>query len=142
MTSENKRERTDTILVFCPNWVGDVVMATPAFKCLRQNYPDARIIGLIRGYAKGVVEDAPWFDQLIEINDKTWRGFVQLVFQIRRLNAELAVVLPHTFRSALLARLGGARRIYGYRRNSRSALLTDRRTAAGPARRSRAPRIS
>ena len=100
-------------------------MATPVFKCLRQNYPDARIIGLIRGYAKGVVEDAPWFDQLIEMNDKTWRGFVRLVFQIRRLKGQIAVVLPHTFRSALLARLGGARRIYGYRRNGRSTLITD-----------------
>jgi len=111
-------------LVFCPNWVGDVVMATPAFKCLRQNYPDARIIGLIRGYAKGVVEDAPWFDRLIEINDKSWRGFAHLVYQIRSLKAKLAVVLPNSLRSALLARLGGARQIYGYRRNGRTMLLS------------------
>ncbi len=125
MTFDNKQERADTILVFCPNWVGDVVMATPIFKCLRENYPDARIIGLIRGYARGVVEDAPWFDQLIEMNDKTWRGFVRLVLRIRRQRGQMAVVLPNTFRSALLARLGGARRIYGYRRNGRTALLTD-----------------
>lgn len=111
-------------MVFCPNWVGDVVMATPTFKCLRQNYPDARIIGLIRGYAQGVVEDAPWFDQLIEINDKSWRGFVHLVYQIRSLKATLAVVLPNTLRSALLARLGGARQIYSYRRNGRTMLLS------------------
>ncbi len=124
MTSENQPKQADTILVFCPNWVGDVVMATPAFNCLRQNYPDARIIGLIRGYAKGVVEDAPWFDQLIEINDKSWSGFVQLVYQLRRLQAKLAVVLPNTFRSALIARLGGARQVYGYRRNGRTALLS------------------
>jgi heptosyltransferase-2 len=125
LTFDQKQERADTILVFCPNWVGDVVMATPIFKCLRANYPDARIIGLIRGYARGVVEDAPWFDQLIEMNDKTWRGFVQLVAQIRRHKGQMAVVLPNTFRSALLARLGGARKIYGYRRNGRTALLTD-----------------
>jgi heptosyltransferase-2 len=124
VTSENKRKQADTILVFCPNWVGDVVMATPAFECLRHNYPDTRVIGLIRGYARGVVEDAPWFDQLIEINDKSWRGFVHLVYQIRRLEAKLAVVLPNTFRSALLARLGGARQIYGYRLNGRSVLLS------------------
>ena len=124
MTSDINRKQANTILVFCPNWVGDVVMATPAFNCLRQNNPDARIVGLIRGYAKGVVEDAPWFDQLIVINDKSWRGFVHLVYQIRRLKAKLAVVLPNTFRSALLARLGGARQIYGYRRNGRTVLLS------------------
>ena len=36
----------------------------------------------------------------------------------------MAVVLPNTLRSALLARLGGARQIYGYRRNARSILLS------------------
>ena len=100
-------------------------MATPTFQCLRENYPDARLIGLIRRYARGVVDDGPWFDQLIEINDKSWRGFVDLVIQIRSRNAKLAVLLPNTFRSALLARLGGVRQIYGYRRNGRSLLLND-----------------
>ena len=125
MTSENKRIQPETILVFCPNWVGDVVMATPTLKCLRQNYPDARITGLIRGYARGVVEDGPWFDQLIEARDKTWHGYIDLVKQIRRLRPDLAVVLPNTFRSALIARIGGASNIIGYRRNGRSFLLSD-----------------
>jgi heptosyltransferase II len=125
VTSDNQPINPDTILVFCPNWVGDVVMATPTFQCLRENYPDARLIGLIRRYARGVVDDGPWFDQLIEINDKSWRGFVDLVLQIRSRHAKLAVVLPNTFRSALLARLGGVRQIYGYRRNGRSLLLND-----------------
>ena len=65
MTVHIQQIKTQTILVACPNWVGDVVMATPTFKCIRQNYPAARIIGLIRKYAGGVVEDAPWFDDLI-----------------------------------------------------------------------------
>jgi len=125
VTSDDQPINPDTIIVFCPNWVGDVVMATPTFQCLRDNYPDARLIGLIRRYARGVVDDGPWFDQLIEINDKSWRGFVDLVLQIRSRNAKLAVVLPNTFRSALLARLGGVRQIYGYRRNARSMLLND-----------------
>ena len=125
MTSEQKRIQPETILVFCPNGVGDVVMATPALNCLRQNYPDARMIGLIRGYARGVVEDGPWFDQLIEARDKTWYGFIELVKQIRRLRPDLAVVLPNTFRSALIARMGGALTIVGYRRNGRSFLLSD-----------------
>ena len=125
MTFDNKRKHLDTILVFCPNWVGDVVMATPTLKCLRQNYPAARLVGLIRGYARGVVEDGPWFDQLIAVKDKSWYGFIEAVKQIRRLKPDLAVVLPNTFRSALIARMGGASKIIGYRRNGRSFLLTD-----------------
>lgn len=94
-------------------------------------------MGLIRGYARGVVEDGPWFDQLIEINDKTSLGFLNLVYQIRRLKPELAVILPNSFRSALIARLGGVKKIYGYHRSGRSALMN-----GGPAPQRAANRIT
>ena len=123
MAFKNEQIHPQTILVSCPNWVGDVVMATPTFECIRQNNPASRIIGLIRKYAAGVVDGAPWFDQIIEINDKTTRGFFNLVREIRRLKPDLAIVLPNSFRSALIARSGGAKKIIGYRRNGRNILL-------------------
>ena len=113
-----------TVLVFCPNWVGDVVMATPALDCLRQNYPDARIVGVVRSYVRGVVEDGPWFDQIIACDDKTAKGFCKLVQAIRSLNADIAIVLPSSIRSALTVHFGGVKEIYGYRRNGRSSLLS------------------
>lgn len=124
MTAEINQKHSQTIVVACPNWVGDVVMATPALECIRRNLPEARLIGLIRRYARGVIEDGPWFDDIIEINDKTIGGMVEIVSRLRRLKPELAIILPNSFRSALIARLGGVGRIYGYRRNGRQALLT------------------
>jgi len=112
------------LLVFCPNWVGDVVMATPALDCLRQNYPDAELIGVIRNYVRGVVEDGPWFDQIIGCDDKTTRGFCKVVQTIRNLNPDAAIVLPNSVRSALTVRFAGVKEIYGYRRNGRSFLMT------------------
>ncbi len=100
-------------------------MATPTFDCIRQNFPESRLIGLIRNYAKGVVEEGPWFDDLIVVQDKSLGKMKALVSRLRRLRPDLAVILPNSFRSALIARLGGAKRIYGYRRNGRSALLSD-----------------
>lgn len=111
-------------MVWCPNWVGDVVMATPVLHCLRQNYPEARIIGVIRNYVKGVVEDGPWFDQIIGCDDKTAGGFAALLRAIRSFNPDSAVLLPNSLRSALTAWLGGAKKIYGYRRDGRSFLLS------------------
>ncbi len=113
-----------TLLVYCPNWVGDVVMATPTFNCLRQNYSEAKIIGVIRNYAKGVVEDGPWFDQIIGCDDKTVKGFYKLVQTIRNQNPDIAIVLPSSFRSALAVWLGGVKEIYGYRRNHRLSLFS------------------
>lgn len=99
-------------------------MATPTFECIRYNYPAARIIGLIRKYASGVVEGGPWFNDLIEVNDKTIRGVFQASYRIHRLNPDMAFVLPNSFRSALTARLGGVKKVYGYRRNGRSVLMS------------------
>lgn len=99
-------------------------MATPALDCIRQNLPEARLIGLIRNYARGVVADGPWFDDIVEKNDKTVSGMIDLIPRLRRLKPDLAVILPNSFRSALIARLAGTRKIYGYRRNGRTALLT------------------
>ena len=124
MTARLNKIRSQTILVLCPNWVGDVVMATPAFDCIRQNVPKARLIGLIRRYARGVIEDGPWFDDIIEMNDKTTGGFLDIIFRLRRLKADMAMILPNSFRSALIARLGGVKRIYGYCRNGRTPLIT------------------
>src|SRR5437764_1099478 len=31
------------ILVFCPNWIGDAVMATPALRAPRETFPRARL---------------------------------------------------------------------------------------------------
>ncbi|MBW2318857.1 MAG: lipopolysaccharide heptosyltransferase II [Deltaproteobacteria bacterium] len=116
--------KSKTILVFCPNWVGDVVMATPAFDCLRANYRDARLVAIIRRYVQGVVDDGPWFDQVIGCNDKSFRGFLELIRKVRRLGPDISIVMPNSFRAALSAWLGGSRGIYGYRRNCRSLLLT------------------
>ena len=46
----------DSLVVRCPNWVGDIVMATPVFECLRRNFPQATISALVRPYARGILE--------------------------------------------------------------------------------------
>ena len=113
-----------TVLIRCPNWVGDVVMATPIFDCLRSNYPESKLVAVIRDYVSGVIEDGPWFDQVIVTDDKTVRGFYKLVLNIRGVRPDMAIVLPNSVRSVLSIRLAGTRKIYGYRRNGRSWLLS------------------
>ena len=54
------------ILVRAPNWVGDVVMATPAFRCIRENFSDSHITLLIKKNLRGIVDGSSWFDEVIE----------------------------------------------------------------------------
>ncbi len=128
MTS--KLADVETLAVRCPNWVGDVVMATPVFDCLRQNLPRTRLVGVLKKGARGIVKDGPWFDALVDADDKTWPGLREMRRQLRLLKPEAAILLTNSVRSALSMRLCGVRRIYGYRRQGRGVLLTGGPTAA------------
>jgi heptosyltransferase-2 len=112
------------ILVRCPNWVGDVVMAAPAFRCIREHCPGARITAVIRRYAEGVVRDAPWFDAVLGVRERGLAPFFETLGLMRSRKADLAVLFTNSFRSALELRLAGCGTIVGYRRDARSLLLS------------------
>jgi heptosyltransferase-2 len=126
----SKLVNVETLAVRCPNWVGDIVMATPAFECLRRNLPQAKIVGVMKTRAQGIVKDGPWFDALVDGNDKTWADFRRMRAQIKALTPDAAILLTNSMRSAITMRLSGVRRIYGYRQQWRDLLLTGGPTAA------------
>ena len=119
-----KLDNVNTLAVRCPNWVGDVVMATPVFDCLRANLPQARLIGVMKKSARGIVRDGPWFDEVVGINDKTWAGIRQMRQDLGLLRPDAAVLLTNSIRSALTMRFCGVPQVYGYRRQGRGLLLT------------------
>jgi heptosyltransferase-2 len=110
------------IAIFLPNWVGDVVMATPAIRALRDAYPNDRMVGVLKPYVRGMIDGARWFDELIGTDS----GALAVARRLRGERIDLAVLFPNSFRSALMARLGGCRRRIGYRRYGRGPLLTDK----------------
>lgn len=120
------------ILVTVPNWIGDVVMATPALRAIRRSFPKARIIHLCRPYVERVLEGTGFADDTLfwphagPGGERSSGGILSLVAELRRERADLCVLLTNSFRSALAAWLGGARRRVGYARDARSWLLTDR----------------
>ena len=111
-----------------PNWVGDLVMATPTFRAIRKRFADAHITVMVRKYGIAVLEDAPWFDcvEPIEPSQEKLRGLRRFRRRIREGGCDLAVLMVNSFRSALLTRWAGVPRIVGYRRECRGPLLTDR----------------
>jgi heptosyltransferase-2 len=116
------------IAVFWPNWIGDAVMATPAVRALRQHFPDAHFVGILRPYIAGLLEGCPWLDEQIRLDAKgPWaHRWPAVAAGLRRANVDWAVLFPNSFRSALVAWLGRCRRRVGYCRYARSWLLTDR----------------
>jgi len=118
------------IAIFLPNWVGDMVLATPAVRALRRHYsPPARLVGVVRPYVADVLAGTDWLDEMILYDprsaDRTLRGW-SVAAQLRAARIDSALLLTHSFRTALVAWMGGARRRVGYARNGRGPLLTQK----------------
>jgi heptosyltransferase-2 len=116
------------ILVRGPNWTGDLIMATPGFRALRFGFSEARLTLHLRADLLPLVSGAPWFDEVLPLASYG-KGAAALLREGRALRArdfDLGICLPDSFSSALLMRLAGVRRIVGYRRNGRGALLHHR----------------
>jgi heptosyltransferase-2 len=117
------------VVIFCPNMIGDTVMATPAFRALRRGLAGATILGVIRPQSAPTLDGAPWFDGLIGLDHKARDPRVRTWAVLRRLRAEradLAVLFPNSIRTGLLAWLAAIPRRVGYDRGGRRLLLTDR----------------
>jgi heptosyltransferase-2 len=116
------------ILVFCPNWVGDAVMATPTLRALRKLGFASRIIGAMRPQIRATLAGNPWFDDVIiydhrstDKRRRTWR----IIRRIRTERFDVGLLLSNSIRSALVSWLGGVKRRVGYSRDGRRILLND-----------------
>lgn len=120
----------NTVCVRIPNWVGDVVMATPCLRAIRENLPSSRIVGVVASSVKNVLRNTPWIDQLITYRrNDTWgcsaaMEFMRCVEAIRQHKPDLGFVLPNSFSSALMLRMAGVDLTIGYQRDARSLLLS------------------
>ena len=118
-----------SIVVFLPNWVGDVVMSTPTLRSLRRSFSDSRITYFGRSIALDTLSGTDWADGVIESAVKARSrtlGQLQLIGALRSGRFDLAVLLTNSFRTAMLAKMAGIGRIAGYDRDGRRFFLTDR----------------
>jgi heptosyltransferase-2 len=116
------------VLVLAPNWLGDAVMALPALDDVRRRFAGARLIVAGRAPVVGLFGLVPGVDEIVGLE---WGGriaggaaFWRDVARLRAARAGLALVLPNSFASALLARSAGAAERWGYAADLRSVLLT------------------
>jgi heptosyltransferase-2 len=117
-----------SILIRCPNWVGDVVMCTPALRSIRQRFPQARIAVLIKPSLRRVLENFPYIDEIIEWDPKGrhrgLKSYLAFVRMLRQRSFDLGIAMTSSFSSAQLLFLAGIPVRVGYSRNCRGFLLT------------------
>ena len=124
-----------SILVVLPTWVGDFVMATPTLRAIRRRFADTHITFLIEPNLRDLAGGGDWANEWINLPATQGKGntrmplskpFRDLIWDLRRRRFDWAVLLSNSFRAAMIARLTGAKRRFGYDRDGRGFLLTDR----------------
>jgi heptosyltransferase II len=94
------------ILIVAPNWIGDALLAQPLLARLRKKLPDVVIDALAPGWTAPVLRRMPEIDDVIDTQfahgelklAARWR----LGRSLRPRGYDEAIVLPNTFKSALI----------------------------------------
>jgi len=119
------------ILVRMPNWIGDLVMATPVLADLRKQFPDASITVMCRRPLCDLLIQDPNIDEVFSFARPTNRFLRReenrnIVDKIRAGNYDVGVLLTNSFSSAWWFWQGGVKRRIGFAKHWRTLLLTDR----------------
>lgn len=133
-----------SILVLEPWFIGDLVLATPILRALREKYPDARITLLGKQHAAELLENSGLVDDVI-VFDLPWTAigasrkydprrydparWKSLADDLRKRRFDLTIDARMDLRSNVVAFMSGAPRRVGFGFGGGAFLLTDAVTA-------------
>ncbi len=109
-----------SILIVQLGDIGDVVLSIPAFRTVRENFPEAKVTVAVRAKAHELISQIPWVDGAIAVNEDRRSPLGELRHQreffslVRRHRFDLAFDLRTGTRGAILAWLSGAKERVGF----------------------------
>jgi len=121
--------RTPATLIVGPSWVGDMVMAQALFKLVSANHPEQAIDVLAPAWSLPIVARMPEVRR--GIASETGHGELgfgkrrRIAKSLRREGYAHAIVMPRSFKSALIPWIAGIPRRTGFRGEARFGLIND-----------------
>jgi len=120
---------SEQILIVGPSWVGDMVMAQSLFKLLRSREPEAQIDVIAPGWSEGILARMPEVRRAHTLaaghGEFALGTRRQLGTALRAVGYDRAIVLPRSFKSALVPWFANVPVRTGFRGEWRYGLLTD-----------------
>ncbi|TMI02445.1 MAG: lipopolysaccharide heptosyltransferase II [Betaproteobacteria bacterium] len=115
------------ILIVAPNWIGDALLAQPLFARLRKKLPGIVIDALAPAWTAPVLRRMPEIDEVIESpfdhGELALAARWRLGRSLRSRGYDEAIVLPNSFKSALVPFFAGIPLRAGFAGESRYGLL-------------------
>lgn len=94
------------ILVSRTDKIGDLILSIPSFYMLKKMYPEAELVVLVRKYNYDIVQNLPYIDRIIKIDDYTK---AELLEKIAYFKADVFIALYNDEFVAALARASKAK---------------------------------
>ena len=104
-----------SIVVLAPNWLGDAIMALPAFRDVRRHFHGQPLAVAARPSIAAIYRAVPDVDRIIILE----RGN-----EAASLRGDIGILFPNSFRSAWILKKSGVKERWGYRTDFRGPLLT------------------
>jgi lipopolysaccharide heptosyltransferase II len=120
---------TERILVVGPSWVGDMVMAQSLFKALKQRYSDSTVDVLAPEWSRPIINRMPEINESISMplshGQFDLKTRYQLGRDLRSRQYTQAIILPRSFKAALVPWFAKIPVRTGYRGEMRFGLIND-----------------
>ncbi len=127
------------ILIRVNNWIGDIVMISPAMKSIRNHFKKAKISILAKTWVVESLKGNPYYDELIEYENLTkHKGLIgrwRVIQNLRERQFDIAILFQKAFEAAFFSYLSGIPLRVGYDTDKRGFLLTHKINETSEARR-------
>ena len=119
---------SERLVVLAPNWLGDAVMALPAFADLRRHFSSAHITVAARPSVAPMYAMVGGVDQVVTLPGgggwRAWTGWREDVRALEAGSFDTAILLPNSYGTARNVSKAGIRERWGYATDGRGGLLT------------------
>lgn len=118
------------ILVIKLGAIGDVILAVPSLRALRNNFPNAFISVLTGSEARTILKKCPYIDDIILYERKgkyrLIKGLLKVANVIRQKAFDMSIDLQNNRKTHLIAWLGGIPRRFGYNNKKFGYLINNK----------------
>ena len=122
-----KDQDIHSIILWMPNWIGDVILTLPSLQSLRRAYPKARITAIVKPPSDELLLGHPAINTVLSLPSGSESGLwkhVKFARRLKKYRYDMGIVFPNSFRSAFLLSVTKAKYRLGYNTDGRSIFLT------------------
>ncbi len=120
MEQNIRMQNYKNILIYLPNWLGDIIMSYPAINAIKVCYPQSNITVVGKMSMTTIFEGNEIIDNIIDINKYK---------EINKNDFDIIILLPNSLISAFRAFRMGIKERVGFSTDYRKMLLTKHTTA-------------